>query len=119
MTAARPDKGGISRPVAMWLAGIVISGASVAFGGVIHYTTNTVNLANAEAQIEAAKAKVSRMEMAQRDIDARLRAIESDVAAMREIVNVHGVIAFERRMTSLEARVATTEFRLEAAGAPR
>jgi uncharacterized coiled-coil protein SlyX len=38
---------------------------------------------------------------------------------MREIVNVQGVIAFERRMTSLEARTATTEFRLERINAPR
>lgn len=36
--------------------------------------------------------------------------VEHRVGAIENIVNVRGVIAFENRMTSLEARMATAEY---------
>lgn len=109
----------IPRWIVMWLGGIIISGIGVALGSVASYTTTVVTQANIRSNLSAREQEITRLEAAGHNIDARLRSIEADVAAMREIVNVQGVIAFERRMTSLEARTATTEFRLERINAPR
>jgi len=87
------------------LLGIILSGAGVLTGGIISFTTMQNNLVELKAKNETGQRHVEDMRYKQTAIDARLRLLEADVSSMREIVNVKGVVEFEKRMSEIEFKL--------------
>jgi len=87
------------------LLGIILSGAGVLTGGIISFTTMQNNLVELTAKNETGQRLAEDMRHKQTAIDARLRLLEADVGSMREIVNVKGVVEFEKRMSEIEFKL--------------